>query len=224
LLRFNFTVKHVPGTKMGKADRLSRRLDWKVGIEKDNKNQVFIKDCWTYSLHEVVIEGPEVKIVEKIKKARSKDEEVVRAVEKMKKAGVKVVRGEKWQLEEDLVLKEGKVYVLKDKELRAEIIWLHHDVLIARHGRKWKMMELVMRNYWWLGVMRDVGRYVEGYNMCQRMKNRMEVMTGKLKLSKILEKLWIYRKQSCTEFSIKFSCVNPNTRFFLLTNPKVFEL
>ena len=29
---------------MGKTDGLSRRLDWKVGIEKDNKNQIFIKD------------------------------------------------------------------------------------------------------------------------------------------------------------------------------------
>ena len=29
---------------MGKANELSRRLDWKVGVERDNKNQVFIKD------------------------------------------------------------------------------------------------------------------------------------------------------------------------------------
>ena len=29
---------------MGKADELSRRLDWKVGVDKDNKNQVVIKD------------------------------------------------------------------------------------------------------------------------------------------------------------------------------------
>jgi len=36
-----------------------------------------------------VIEGPEVDLVEKIKKARSKDEDVVRVVEEMKKAGVR---------------------------------------------------------------------------------------------------------------------------------------
>jgi len=29
---------------MGKADGLSRRADWKVGVDKDNENQVFIKD------------------------------------------------------------------------------------------------------------------------------------------------------------------------------------
>jgi len=32
-----------------------------------------------------------------------------------------------------LVLKEGKVYVLKDIELRAEIIRLYHDVPAAGH-------------------------------------------------------------------------------------------
>jgi len=47
------------------------------------------------------------------------------------------------------------------------------------------MVELVTRNYWWLGVMRDIGRYVERCDLCQRMKNRMEEVAGKLKLSEI---------------------------------------
>jgi len=34
------------------------------------------------------------------------------------------------------VLKEGKVYVLKDEELRVEIIQLHHNTLVAEHGGK----------------------------------------------------------------------------------------
>ena len=121
---------------MGKINGLSRRLNWKVGIEKDNDNQVFIKDCWLCNLYEVVIDGPEVDIVEKIKKARSKDEEVVRVVEEMKKAGVNILQEEEQQIEEELVLKEEKVYVLKDKKLRVEIIQLHHDVLVVEHGEK----------------------------------------------------------------------------------------
>jgi len=58
-------------------------------------------------------------------------------------------------------LKEEKMYVPKNKELRVEVIWLHHDVPATRHRGQWKMMELVTRNYWWLGVMRNVGRYME---------------------------------------------------------------
>jgi len=54
------------------------------------------------------------------------------------------------------------------------------------------MVELVMRNYWWPGIMRDVGRYVEGCDLCQRMKNRTEELAGKLKLSEVPEKLWTH--------------------------------
>ena len=93
LSRFDFTLKYIPGTKIEKVDGLSRQSDWKVGVENDNNNQVFIKDCWLCSTQEVVIEEPEVDILEKIKKARSKDEEIVRVVEEMKKAGVKVLQG-----------------------------------------------------------------------------------------------------------------------------------
>ena len=145
--RFDFTLKHVSGTKMEKADRLSRRPDWKVGMDKNNENQIIIKDNWICKLEEVIIEEPEVEIVEKIKKARNKDEEVIRIVEEMKKAGVKMVQEEEWRIEEELVLKEGNIYVLKDKELRTEIIWLHHDIPVAEHKEKWKTVKLVTRNY-----------------------------------------------------------------------------
>ena len=120
---------------MGKVDRLSRRLDWKVGVDKDNENQIIIKDNWLHKLEEVIIKGPEVEILEKIKKARDKDEEVVRIVEEMKKVGVKVIQ-EEWKMEGELVLKEEKVYVPKDEELRTEIIQLHHDVLMAEYREK----------------------------------------------------------------------------------------
>ena len=84
------------------------------------------------------------------------------------------------------------MYIPKDEELRIEIIQLHHDVLIAGHGGRWKTMELMTRNYWWSGVTRDVERYVDGYDMCQRMKNRTETVTKKLNLSEVPEKLWTH--------------------------------
>ncbi len=50
---------------MGKADGLSRRVDWKIGVDKDNENQVVIKDNWIRNMYEVVVKGPEVDLVEK---------------------------------------------------------------------------------------------------------------------------------------------------------------
>ncbi len=90
---FNFTLKHILGTKIGKADKLSRRLDQKIDVEKDNENQVFIKDHWLHSLSEIVIKGPKIDIL------------------------VKILREEEWKIERDLVLKKGKVYVPKNKDI-----------------------------------------------------------------------------------------------------------
>jgi len=59
------------------------------------------------------------------------------------------------------------------------------------------MTELVMRNYWWLGVTRDMRRYIERCDMYQRMKDRTEILVGNLKLSKVPEKLW-------THLTVKF--------------------
>ena len=54
----------------------------------------------------------------------------------MKKTEVKVLRNNKWQIENKLVLKQEKVYILKDKEVRLKIIRLHYNMLIARHGEQ----------------------------------------------------------------------------------------
>ena len=134
--RFNFALKHVAGKSMGKVDSLSRRVDWAEGVERDNENQVMLKKEWLeVRMMEQLVEGPGEKIVKKIKEARDKDEEVIKVVEEMKKAGVKTLRNEEWQVKEGLVLKKERVYILKDEKLRMEIIQLHHDMPIAGHGR-----------------------------------------------------------------------------------------
>jgi len=71
---------------MGKADGLSRRPDWEVGVEKDNKEQMLVKKEWLevkkIRVTEVVIEG--VDLLDKVRKCKAKDNEVVKAVEEMK--------------------------------------------------------------------------------------------------------------------------------------------
>jgi len=39
-------LKHVPESKMEKVDSLSRRLDWKVGVKKDNEDEILVKAEW----------------------------------------------------------------------------------------------------------------------------------------------------------------------------------
>ena len=54
-------LKHVPGSKMKKADSLSRRLDWEVGVEKDNEDQKLVKPEWLEvrktEMVEIIVDG-----------------------------------------------------------------------------------------------------------------------------------------------------------------------
>jgi len=95
---------------------------------------------------EVVIDG--VDILDKTRKSKAKDDEVIKAVEEMKHAGVKVLRDEEWQEHERLMLKKEKVYIPRDKKLRAEVIRLHHDTSVGEHRGQWKTTEMVTRNFW----------------------------------------------------------------------------
>jgi len=64
---------------------------------------------------------------------KAKYDEVVRIVEEVKKARVKVLRNNEWQIENNLVLKKEKIYVLKNKGLRLEIIQLYYNTPIASY-------------------------------------------------------------------------------------------
>jgi len=194
LSRFNFTLKHVPGSKIGKADSLSRRPDWETSVERNNEDEKLIKPKWLEArkieVVEIIVDG--VDLLEEVRKSKVKDDEVVKAVEEMKRAGVKMLRDEEWREVDNIMYKEGKVYVPKNEKLRAEIIRLHHDTPVGGHGGQWKTVELVTRNFWWPGVTKEVKRYVEGCDTCQRNKNRTEQPAGKLMPNSILEKPWTH--------------------------------
>jgi len=96
LLQFDFILKHVPGSRIGKADSLSRRLDWKVGVERDNENKMLVKPEWLVVRKtekvEIIVKG--VNLLEKVRQSKVKDNKVVKAVEEIKWAGVKILRDE----------------------------------------------------------------------------------------------------------------------------------
>ena len=67
---------------MEKANKLSKRPDWKLDIEKDNENQKLIKEELICNLTGVVIKRLKIDILEK------------------------VLKRDKWQVKRDLVLKK----------------------------------------------------------------------------------------------------------------------
>ena len=79
---------------MGKADSLSRRPDWKVGVEKDNEDETLVKPEWLEvrktKVVEIIVDGAD--LLKEVRKSKVKDDEVVKVVEEMKRTGIKMLR------------------------------------------------------------------------------------------------------------------------------------
>ena len=187
-------LKYVLGSKMGKADSLSRRPDWEIKVKRDNENETLVKPEWLEVQRtegvEVIIEG--VDLLEKVRQLRVKDNEVIKVVEEMKQTGVKMLKDKKQQEVDGIMYKEEKVYVPKDDKLRAEIIRLYYNIPVEEHRGQQKTIELVTRNFWWPGVTKEVKQYVEECNSCQRNKNHIEQPADKLMPNSIPKRSWIH--------------------------------
>ena len=57
----------------------------------------------------------------------------MKAVEELKRAGIKILKDKEWKIEDGIVMKKGKIYVPEGK-LRREIIQLHYNTPVGGHG------------------------------------------------------------------------------------------
>ena len=57
----------------------------------------------------------------RIKRTQKKNKKVVKAVKELKRAGIKMLRDKEWKIENRIVIKEGRIYVLEE-ELREKVI------------------------------------------------------------------------------------------------------
>jgi len=105
-------------------------------VEKNNKNETLVKPEWLEvrktKAVEIIVDG--VDLLEEVRKSKMKDNKVVKIIEEIKQAGVKMLRDEEWREVDGIMYKEEKVYVPKDEKLRMEIIRLYHDTPIGGHG------------------------------------------------------------------------------------------
>ena len=86
LFRFDFTLKHMSGSRIGRVNSLSRCSDQQIEIERDNENRMLVKkeqlEIRVTQVVEIVIE--EVDLLKKIKKSNAKDNKVIKVVKEIK--------------------------------------------------------------------------------------------------------------------------------------------
>ena len=120
-------------------------------------------------------------IVKKIQKNNTREKEVTQALEK--KDGLA-------QEEDKMAYIEERIYVPNNKKIREEILKKHHDPVDIGHLGQYRMLELLKRTYWQLGLKEDIKKYVQECFKCQQNKVQHQRKVGELHPLEILKGPW----------------------------------
>ena len=113
----------------------------------------------------------ECNIIKEIRRNNTREKEVTQALKKED--------GLIWE-ENRVVYMEGRIYVPNNKKIREEILEENHNSVDVGHPGQQRMLELIKRNYWWLGIKEDVKKYVQGCFKCQQNKVQHQKKAGEL--------------------------------------------
>ena len=140
-----------------KADILLRKET--VDTKEDNKDVQLLKEkLWqqrtmaeiTMIKRKTIVE--ENNIFKEIRRNTTREKEVVQVLKKK--------YGLTWE-EDRVVYIEGRIYVLNSKKIREDILKKNHNSVDIEHPGQHRMMELIKRTYWWLGLKENIKKYIQ---------------------------------------------------------------
>jgi hypothetical protein len=118
----------------------------------------------------------DTELQEQILNGKELDLDVKNAIETLIKEGPTSLKNDlqDWKIEEidrwKTIFFKEKNYILKDLELRRDIVKMYHDHEIAGHPGELKPYNGIRQNYWWPGLRTFVKNYVQGCGICQQFK------------------------------------------------------
>ena len=94
-----------------------------------------------------------------------------------------------WE-QDEIVYVKGKIYIPNNRKLKKWILWENDDEADISYPEQQKIMELVKQNYWWLGLKKDIKKYVQECFKCQQNKVQHRRKHGELHSLEILQGPW----------------------------------
>jgi hypothetical protein len=151
LTEFDIKIEHIAGSKMILADALSRRPDMIPDEDHDNEDVILLPDNLFVNLIDVELQH-------KIANATDLDIDAANALKALLGQAPNAMQKdlEDWEIEnfndKNILFYQGKNYILKNMELRREIVELYHDRINAGHPGELETLNAVKEYYWWPGM------------------------------------------------------------------------
>ncbi|SJL14248.1 uncharacterized protein ARMOST_17704 [Armillaria ostoyae] len=91
-----------------------------------------------------------------------------------------------------LLYYDKRIYIPRDSDIRGEIISCYHDHITAGHPGIEKTKELILRDYWWPKLKRDVEAYIQGCETCVRTKASTQARQAPLHPNEVPSEPWTH--------------------------------
>ena len=96
-----------------------------------------------------------------------------------------------WTLNNQEMIKYNEsLYVSEDFSVREKLLKRHHDDLLVRHFDANKISELLDCKYYWKSMIKNVKKYINTYDICQRIKMKHHLSYDELELLSRLTDSW----------------------------------
>jgi RNase H-like domain found in reverse transcriptase/Reverse transcriptase (RNA-dependent DNA polymerase)/Integrase zinc binding domain len=175
LSQFDLKLQHVPGSQMVQSDMLSRRANHVTEENTNNENMILLPDT-------VFVKVLDAELHDLQAEAIMKDDLVTDALWVLKNKGTPLIESalEDWKFDNSLLFFRDRCYIPQDVKLRRTIMQKYHDSITTGHPGQLQTLELIWRDYWWLGMMIFIKHFMEGCTKCQQMKVNTHPTTAPL--------------------------------------------
>ena len=181
LSEFDIKITHRAGKKSGNVDALSRRPDFDEGKD-DNKAKILLPEEWF--INSVTEPSQISNLTDQIRREQLKDPLII---DIMMKDESEVTNG--WEMDDKMLWRyQGKIYV--PPNYRRIIYGIHHTDPTAGHAGIQPTTELIARYWYWPELKKDIHKWVQRCDSCQRYKNFPQKKPGQLHPNEIPTRPW----------------------------------
>lgn len=160
---YDIKLIHTPGQKMIQSDALSRRPDLMVD---NNEN-----DNLTMLPENLFIRLIDEDLSERIQTATNNDNTAQNIINLLRDTDNPLTKTiPDWEIVGTQLFKDKKQYILKNTDLRQEIVKMFHDTPMTGHPGQLETFNQVAQFYWWPRMRTWIKKYVNGCIECQQFK------------------------------------------------------
>ena len=165
LADYDLNFVHVPRKQLSSPDALSRRLDFILKEDTDNKGMTLLPQTLFTRL-------VDIELNQKIAKSTKKDPQVLDALQALEGEAPTPFRSRlsDWKYDAEILTYQGQVFLPNKDNIRRDIVKLHHDHQTTGHPGYLKTCQLVSMEYLWPGMAQYIKKYAEGCSIHQQNK------------------------------------------------------